>query len=553
MYTGTISGKLRTLSAPDRTFLKTFMSFALGMLGAGAAFGLLTALIRTGYVSAEPVTGYRLMTSHGVTAFFFWLYFAQTAVLFGLGASQFDEKPRIALLPAAWAGLVLMLAGFAASLAGTYWGTPLLYDGSPDLVGEDKWQAELFYAGYVLLAVGLIFLAISMLATVLAAKSANKAASWSTVSFAVASWAALIVVSSIATLYTFLPAAAWAAGVGGLPTSHETGWHLLFHNLHYLPLMGTVIVWYALLHDIVGVTSIFGQRFSKIIFTLYLVFVPPTSLYHMFLDPNLSAFLRGIGSLLSLFISVPTIAVFLVIVISAEAHARARGAKGLFGWLGSLPWNEPAISAMGWSMLNLALGGIFAFVLIQEKLAPLLSDTFFVPAYFHFLTIGTVSLTLIGALAWAIPVLFDRQIIAPAVLSKLPLVLSTGLLAFGGGGMAAGLSGMPRRVIDPTYDGAAPQLWSGMSPFIATGAVLMIAALGVYIGLLVVSLLWGPAADRSDKGVQLVKGGADVLTRQRAWTAPLAVVVLVAGMYVATLLAFALVRSLPIAAATAGH
>lgn len=102
-------------------------------------------------------------------------------------------------------------------------------------------------------------------------------------------------------------------------------------------------------------------------------------------------------SLLSLFISVPTIAVFLVIMSSLEAHARACGAGGLFGWLRMLPWQVPAMTAIGMAVVNLALGGIFAFVLIRERLAPLLSDTLFVPAYFHFLTIGIVTLTLLAA------------------------------------------------------------------------------------------------------------------------------------------------------------
>ena len=53
-----------------------------------------------------------------------------------------------------------------------------------------------------------------------------------------------------------------------------------------------------------------------------------------------------------------------------------------------------AANALAIAVLSLALGGTFSFVLIQEKLAGLLSDTFFVPAYFHFLTVGTVSLTL---------------------------------------------------------------------------------------------------------------------------------------------------------------
>lgn len=39
---------------------------------------------------------------------------------------------------------------------------------------------------------------------------------------------------------------------------------------------------------------------------------------------------------------------------------------------------------MGVAVLSMALGIVFAFVLIQAQLAPLLSDTFFVRGYFHF-------------------------------------------------------------------------------------------------------------------------------------------------------------------------
>lgn len=554
MFTVTISRKLRELPPADRSFLKLFAATALVTLLAGLLFGLATALIRTGYIASEPAAGYRMMSLHGVTVFFYWLYVAQMAILLALAASQFRERPRIALRPAAWGGLLAMIAGFAASAAGTYFGTPLLYDGSPDLVGETVWQVGVFYLGYLLLALGLFLLAASAIATTLAAKSGLGRREWTTIGFAVTAWAGLVMVSSVATLNTFLPAAAWILGLSAIPEHHETGWHLLFHNLHYLPLMGTVIVWYALVQDITGVASIFGQRFSKVIFTLYLVFVPPTSLYHMFLEPGLSPFLRGLGSLLSLFISVPTIAVFLVIVISLEAHARANGADGLFGWLRNLPWQNPAVAAIGWSVVNLALGGIFAFVLIQEKLAPLLSDTFFVPAYFHFLTIGTVTLTLLGALAWAMPSLFGRKLKAPRLLARLPIALTVGLLLFGGGGMAAGLSGMPRRVLDSSYDGAAPQLWSSMSPLIAGGAVIMALSLIAYVLVLAASA-FGTAREAAAAEREPVTNPQGALAlRQSAWTAPVAVAVLVLGMYGATLAAFWILRSLPlVASAASGH
>lgn len=551
MNTRLTSRKLNELPAADRLFLKVFAGVALATLLIGLVFGLATALIRTGYAEAESVTGYRVMTAHGVTVFFYWIYFAQMAFLLALAATQFTARPRIVWSPVAWIGLLVMVIGLAASQSGTLFGSPLLYDGSPDLVGENTWQASVFYLGYVLLAVGLFLLAMSAIATTLSAKLDSETFAWSTIGFAVTAWAGLVMVSSLATLNTFVPAATWAFGFASMPAHHETGWHLLFHNLHYLPLIGTVIVWYVVIQDVTGVGSIFGQRFSKMIFTLYLVFVPPTSLYHMFLEPDLSPFLRGLGSLLSLFISVPTIAVFLVIVISLEAHARARGARGLFGWLRSLPWHDPAITAIGWAVINLALGGIFAFVLIQERLAPLLSDTFFVPAYFHFLTIGTVTLTLLAAFAWAIPAVFRKTLLAPALLRFLPAGLTLGLALFGGAGMAAGLNGMPRRVLDAAYDGAAPKLWTSMSPFIAAGAMIMALSLVAYVLVLAASVVGvsGQTYSAPSDGPRFEAIGA--VTAQSAWTAPIAVAVLVAGMYAATLAAFAILHALPLTAGVA--
>ena len=553
MTSTSISQSLRALPAGDRALLKALAAFALAALALGIVFGLVTALVRTGYADAEPVTGYRMLTGHGVTIFFYWLYFAQMALLLVLAAAQRHGKIRIALPPVAWGGLLLMVLGSAASQAGTWTGSPLLYDGSTDLAGENKWQAGTFYAGYILLACGLFLLALSAVATAIAAKAESDGPAWSTIGFAVVAWAGLVTVSSLATLNTFLPAAAWAFGWGQIPAHHSIGWHLLFHNLHYLPLMGTVIVWYALIKELTGVESIFGQRFSKAIFALYLVFVPPTSLYHMFLEPGLSPVLRGLGSLLSLFISVPTIAVFLVIVSSLEAHARARGARGLFGWLRMLPWHEPAMAAIGMAIANLAFGGIFAFVLIQEQLAPLLSDTFFVPAYFHFLTIGTVTLSLLAAFAWFMPALFDRPLWAPRILRMLPYTLTAGLVLFGVAGMTAGLNGMPRRVLDASYDGAAPQLWTAMSPAIGLGAVIMALSLQFYVVLLVGSALGAgkrQALAAPSMPVLVTNEGAAV--HQRAWTAPLCILVLITGMYAATIIAFALLRALPLAGAASG-
>jgi cytochrome c oxidase subunit I len=542
---------LPRLPAGDRALLTALVACALATLALGVLFGASTGLVRAGLLDPDPERGYRALTAHGVTVFFYWLYFGQAALLLAFAAIHGRREPRLALAPAAWLGLALMLAGLLANHLGTWLGPPLLYDGSPELVQDhERALAGLFYVGYLLLGAGLVLLAASAIATALAGK-AESGGPWSAVAFGTVAWAGLVMVSGLATVYVFLPAALWAYGLGPPPADHSTGWHLLFHNLHYLPLMGTVLAWYVLVRELTGVASILGERFSKLVFTLYLVVVPPTSLYHMFLEPGLSPAVLALGSLLSLFIGVPTVAMFLVIVASLEAHARAGGATGLFGWLRLLPWREPAMAALAVAVASLALGGTLAFVLIQERLAPLLSDTFFVPGYFHFLTVGTVSLTLLAALTRLIPGLTGRALLTPRLLIALPCVVGVGLLVFGAAGVAAGLMGMPRRMLDVGFAGAAPAAWLTLSQLIALGGLVMAAGLLLHALALGASLLAGRRAEARPAVAALAVPGPAVW-RQAALSGPLSVALLVGLMYVMTVAAFELSRSLPLQAIGGG-
>ena len=385
-------------SPSDRTLVKGLIASASVALVLGAVAGSFVGMRRAGFVVIEAEIGYRLLALHGASIFFYWLYFAQAALLLYCVAAYTPEVKRLAWSPLAWAGFAAMVAGFAATVWGCVLGVPFLYDGSPELVGDERMAAGLFYAGYLLLAAGLVLICAATIATAVLAKASGRGEPWPAVTFGAVAWAGLVIVSAVAAANAFVPAALWVAGIGEEPVDQSTAWHILFHNMHYLPLMGTVLIWYVLVRELTGVVSVLGERFSKIVFALYLLFVPPTSLYHMFLEPNLSDTVRVLGSLLSLFIGVPTLAMFLVIVVSLESHARAAGSRGLFGWIRRLPWHDPAMAAIGAAVVNLAMGGALAFVLIQEKLAALLSDTFFVPGYFHFLTAGTVSLTFLAGL-----------------------------------------------------------------------------------------------------------------------------------------------------------
>lgn len=244
-----------------------------------------------------------------------------------------------------------------------------------------------------------------------------------------------------------------------------------------------------------------------------------------------------------------TVLVFLVIVISLEVHARANGGRGIFGWMRMLPWDNPAMSAIGMAVVNLALGGVFSYVLIQERVAPLLSDTFLVPGYFHFLTLGTVTLTFIAALTYVIPGITGRDLWRPKVLAKLPYVMTVGLLIFGAAGITAGYMGVPRRVFDISYEGAAPALWEPLMIGVGVGATFMTIGLAVYVyGLVRMLVGRAGAADAGTAEVPMVSWGGVVVGRQSAWVGPLSVVVLIGAMFAFTVVAFEILESLPIMA-----
>src|SRR5579859_7518373 len=95
---------------------------ALVALGVGVVFGLWTALARAGIANVEVETGYRAMTAHGVSVFFYWLYFGLAAVLLALTAVTAGPIGRIAWGPVAWIGCLSMVVGFLANQFGTWTG-----------------------------------------------------------------------------------------------------------------------------------------------------------------------------------------------------------------------------------------------------------------------------------------------------------------------------------------------------------------------------------------------------------------------------------------------
>jgi len=558
-HTRTYTERFATLPQGDRRLLKSMATVALLALAIGIFAGMATALVRGGLLGVNLSTGYRFLTVHGVSIFFYWLFTAQAALLLGFAATE--HSGALAWRGLAWAGFALMLVGLTLSMSGSLTGTPLLYDGAPETAMDNPRDLLFFNLGYLSLALGLMALPASAIVTLLRPRWNGERTHLSSLGFALFAWAGFLMVTGFAALYTFAPGVLWALGIGPFPASHGTRWHIVFHNMHYLPLMATVILWYMLMQALTGVKSVFGERFSKIVFSMYLIFVPPTSLYHMFLEPDLPKVVQVGGSILSLFVSVPTLTAFLIIVASLEVHARAQGGRGLFGWIRLLPWRHPAMAAMGVAVLSMGLGLVFAFVLIQAQLAPLLSDTFFVPGYFHFFTLGTVSMTLLAALSIVLPAIGGRPLWRPELLRWMPWLAFAGLLVFGAAGITAGYLGVPRRVMDVTYQQQAPALWQGLMATVAIGGSIMALALTAFAAGIAASL-WparqiagssvGSSIASPAGGLTVSWGGATPHPGLKAWVGPISILAIVIAMYAFSAVGFELMQALPVTAAGGG-
>ena len=128
-------------------------------------------------------------------------------------------------------------------------------------------------------------------------------------------------------------------------------------------------------------------------------------------------------------------------------------------------------------------------------------------------------------------------------------MITAGLLLFGAAGVAAGLTGMPRRVLDVSLGGAAPVAWLTLSRLIGAGGLIMAAGLVLYAGALGGALLVGRTlapGEITARPAIAVSGRAAL--RQAALTGPLSVLVLVMAMYAMTVVAFELSRALPLLA-----
>lgn len=540
----------------DRRLLIAFGISGLAIMALGGFFALLMLLIRTPAFSLfSSNLYYQSVTGHSLMMFIFWLGFIQTAFLIAAGTILINRK--LWSYPLAWVGWGIMVLAAVMALIGVLRGASVSYLALFPLSTQfaAAWQ---IYLSFVLLALGMSIIVVDFIATIFGAvERKTSLRSWAAFyqripisTFAAIAGLFIAIPGLIAAFKVFSPA--FLIAISGGPVDslaaniYRLNWHIVFHIYHYIPALALVGVAYVLVEATTDASSVYAKQVAKALFLLYPFFVPPTFIYHLLIDPNLAYNVKFVGSSLSLLVGVPTVLHMFIILGMLEARMRRAG-YGFFSWLRHLPWANPAYSSMIMGMVTLFIGGLLSYVLIQEQLAPMLHNTFVVPAYIHPMAAGGANIMYMGALYYGIPALLGRQLWALRLAKIQPYLMGVALVLMSMFGVVAGLKGVPRRYGQLGSD--VPASWSTwMNLSLGLGGILAIIAGVLFVLIMVMTLVAGKKVatiEEAIKGTEAAILPAKVeYGKTVAALIPSSIFIIV--ILVLTFLAFAYLWGLPI-------
>lgn len=318
------------------------------------------------------------------------------------------------------------------------------------------------------------------------------------------------------------------------------------HAIVYAWLLPAYVSWYALIPRQVG-GALISDAYARMTFILFLLLSIPTGFHHQYTDPGVPTAMKALHGVLTFGIMVPSLATAFSVMASLEIGGRRAGGQGLLGWIRTLPWHNPSVTAQLLAMLVFILGGATGLVNASYSMNQVIHNTTWVPGHFH-MTVGTaVALTLMGVAYWLIPYLTGRELYGRRIALASAWCYTIGVLIFARGMISAGLEGMPRRTFraEATYNDPA---WDFGGTLTGIGGTLMFVGVMLFflvVGLTIVAGRKGgapadiPVAETLTAPSRL--GWEPVLDRLGLWV--LAAIVLIAIAYGPFFLMF---RALPI-------
>ncbi len=437
---------------------------------------------------------YQGLTLHGVLNALVFTTYLNAAILLYFPAREMKIPMN---LPFVWTTYGVMTGGLAMAAVAILSNTSnVLYTFYPPLAGH--WG---FYLGLALVVVASLMVAFETLRMRATFKRQNPDKVTPIVTYMAVMTQLMWILASVGIVVEvvvfLLP---WSLGLiaGVDPGLARTLFWWTGHPIVYYWLLPAYISWYGFMPKQAG-GELVSDSLTRLAFLMFLMFSTPVGFHHQFTDPGISAGWKMVHSLLTMFVGIPSLITAFTVAASLEVGGKRAGGKGVFGWIGKLPWRQPAFAAQVLAMIAFIFGGAGGIVNASFNLDPLVNDTAWIPGHFH-LTVGTaVTLTFFGLSFWFVPHLTGRRLFSPTMALASAWTWFVGMMVFALGMHWQGLYAVPRRALvsaapEGTYDGIAlQQALTGVS------GVILLVALVLYFTVLFGTIFGGAKLSESQR------------------------------------------------------
>jgi cytochrome c oxidase subunit 1 len=379
---------------------------------------------------------------------------------------------------AAWIGFAICLIGTVMAAAAVLAGeASVLYTFYPPLLAS-AW----YYSGAFLLIGGSMIWVVLMIVNMAAWKRDNPDKPVPLAMFAITATALLWAWTASGVLVELLGVLLPSAF--GRTTLIDVGlartlFSVTLHGIVYFWLMPAYIAFYTLLPQAAG-GRLYSDTMGRLTFIMFLIFSLPVGMHHLFADPEHGVGFKFLQSFLTFFVVLPTLLTVYSLCASLEIAGRHRGGRGLLGWIGALPWDEPMVLATALSLVMLGGGGFGGLINMSYAMNSMIHNTSWVPAHFHLIFGGAVVIMYFAIAYEMWPQITGKRLRSKKLARRQLWLWFWGIMIVTIPWHITGLMGQPRRVAVFDYD----------DPLVArTGPLVIISVIGGMILLLSAILL----------------------------------------------------------------
>jgi len=483
--------------------------FAFAALLIGGIAGMLQGMVRGGIVTLPANIGYyELLTAHGVLmALVFTTYFIIGFLYSGVSRTLGGQL-RPAARRLGWTGWLVMSVGTVIGVVVILLGkASVLYTFYAPMKAS-PW----FYIALALVVVGSWLSGFGIFHQYRSWRKANAGQISPLFAFmSVATmllWQVATIGVAVEVVVQLIP---WSFGwtdTVNVVLSRTLFWYF-GHPLVYFWLLPAYMCWYVVIPKIIG-GLMFSDALARLSFILFLLFSIPVGFHHQLMEPGISGFWKFLQVVLTFMVVVPSLMTAFALFATFELSGRAKGAKGLFGWVKVLPWGDVRFFAPFMGMLLFIPAGAGGIINASNQMNAVVHNTLWVTGHFHLTVATSVALTFFGTVYWLIPSVTGRAL-TPR-LNKLGIVQTVvwcvGMLFMSGSMHAVGLLGDPRRTAYTTYDDHPDAvLWMPYHVAMAIGGIILFAGV-LLIVFNVIALLRAPKGE-TEYPLADVQGGAE--------------------------------------------